>query len=112
MFNNPTRSATEHEMGCGSLQKGHILRKSLWAMIAKTDELIKNGSMPIFSILTIDPAAVVVCKELNTKCPVKAALTAMSSVSASRISPIMMILGAWRRMERSEAGKVNPTDGL
>ena len=33
---------------------------------------------------------------------------AMFAVSTSRISPIMMMFGAWRSIERSAAGKVMP----
>ncbi|KAG0505319.1 MAG: hypothetical protein Udaeo_13500 [Candidatus Udaeobacter sp.] len=32
----------------------------------------------------------------------------MLAVSRSRISPIMMMFGAWRRIERNAAGKVIP----
>src|SRR5881398_2377625 len=39
----------------------------------------------------------------NTRCPVSAALSAVSSVSMSRISPIRMTSGAWRSTWRSAA---------
>ena len=34
---------------------------------------------------------------------------AMVAVSMSRISPIMITLGAWRRIERKAAANVSPT---
>jgi hypothetical protein len=44
----------------------------------------------------------------STKWPVSAALTAISAVSKSRISPTMMTSGSWRRNERSAAAKLSP----
>ncbi|OQA30869.1 MAG: hypothetical protein BWY56_02441 [Acidobacteria bacterium ADurb.Bin340] len=44
----------------------------------------------------------------STRCPVMAARTAMEAVSPSRISPMRMMSGSWRRMERSPAAKVSP----
>ena len=38
----------------------------------------------------------------------KAAFTAIPAVSSSRISPTMIMLGSWRRMERSPWAKVRP----
>ena len=37
---------------------------------------------------------------------------AISAVSASRISPTMMMSGSWRRIERRPAAKVSPIFGL
>src|SRR5438034_820608 len=45
----------------------------------------------------------VVCNVENTRCPVSAAFSAVSSVSISRISPIRMTSGAWRNTCRSAA---------
>ena len=47
-----------------------------------------------------------VCSVDNTRCPVSAAVSAMSIVSRSRISPTRMTLGAWRRAPRSAAANV------
>src|SRR3569833_3014372 len=44
----------------------------------------------------------------STKCPVCAALIAISAVSRSRISPTMITSGSWRRNDRSAAAKVMP----
>ena len=44
----------------------------------------------------------------NTKCPVKAALIAISTVSRSRISHSMIISGSWRRKARKPEAKVKP----
>ena len=51
---------------------------------------------------------VVSVQGVKTRWPVRLALVAMVAVSRSRISPIMMMFGAWRRMERSAAGNVMP----
>src|SRR5207342_1851889 len=53
------------------------------------------------------PAASFVCSVENTKWPVSAACTAISAVSASRISPTMITSGSWRTIERSPLAKVN-----
>ena len=47
--------------------------------------------------------ASVVCSVEKTRCPVSAALSAVSSVSMSRISPIRMTSGSWRSTWRSAA---------
>ena len=52
--------------------------------------------------------ASLVCSVDSTRWPVSAALTAISAVSKSRISPTRMMLGSWRRNERSAAAKFNP----
>ena len=44
--------------------------------------------------------------EENTAWPVSAAFSAVSTVSASRISPTMITSGSWRRAARSAAGKL------
>jgi len=45
---------------------------------------------------------------VKTRWPVSADWMAMSAVSASRISPTMILSGSWRRMERSPRAKVSP----
>ena len=53
--------------------------------------------MPMFiSRLTVLGASLV-CSVESTRWPVSAALTAISAVSKSRISPTRMMLGSWRR---------------
>ena len=47
------------------------------------------------------PAQSFVCSVLSTKCPVSAACTAICAVGTSRISPIMMMSGSCRRIDRS-----------
>ena len=42
----------------------------------------------------------------------EAALIAIDAVSKSRISPIMMMFGAWRSIERNAAGNVMPMSAL
>ena len=60
-----------------------------------------NGCTPMSMSRVITPAAEFVWSELNTRCPVSAALMAMSAESKSRISPIMITSGSLRRMVRS-----------
>src|SRR6266704_3340671 len=60
---------------------------------------MRKGAMPISSIRAIAPGASLQCIVLRTWWPVKAASTAISAVSVSRISPIMMMSGSWRRIE-------------
>jgi hypothetical protein len=51
-------------------------------------------------------AASMVCSVESTRCPVSAASMAISIVSTSRISPMRMTFGAWRRAARSASEKV------
>ena len=53
-----------------------------------------------------------VCRVESTRCPVCAALIAISAVSRSRISPTMMTSGSWRRNARSAEANVRPTFGI
>src|SRR5574340_1139127 len=48
------------------------------------------------------------CTVVNTRCPVSADCTAICAVSASRISPTMILSGSWRRIERKPRAKVRP----
>ncbi len=68
--------------------------------------------MPMSTRRAIAEGASLVCSVLKTRWPVRLALVAMLAVSKSRISPIMMMFGAWRSMERSAAGKVMPMSAL
>ena len=52
--------------------------------------------------------ASLVCSVDSTRWPVSAALTAISAVSKSRISPTRMMLGSWRRKARSAEAKLSP----
>ena len=45
----------------------------------------------------MDCDALVVCSVDRTRCPVSAALIAAEKLMSSRISPIMMMSGSWRR---------------
>ncbi len=77
-------------------------------MIARTEEATRKGCIPMSMRRATAEGASFVCRVLKTRWPVRLALVAMEAVSRSRISPIMMMFGAWRRMERSAAGKVMP----
>ena len=64
--------------------------------------------MPMFIRRLIVLGASLVCSVESTMWPVSAALTAISAVSKSRISPTRMMFGSWRRKERSAAAKLRP----
>ncbi len=53
--------------------------------------------------------ASLVCSVENTRWPVSDAWIAISAVSRSRISPIRITLGSWRRIERRPFANVRPT---
>src|SRR5262245_63885491 len=61
--------------------------------------------MPMFINRLIVLGASLVCSVDSTRCPVSAALTAISAVSKSRISPTRMMLGSCRRNDRRAAAK-------
>ena len=48
----------------------------------------------------------------NTKCPVILARTAIRAVSLSLISPIIMIFGSCRKMERRALANVKPISDI
>ena len=58
----------------------------------------RNGASEAWFVWSVD----------STRCPVSAAWTAISAVSRSRISPIMMISGSYRTMDRRPLPKVRP----
>ena len=64
--------------------------------------------MPMFiSRLTVLGASLV-CSVESTRWPVSAALTAISAVSKSRISPTRMMFGSCRRKRAKRRGEVQP----
>ena len=58
--------------------------------------------------LVTEVAESFVCRVEKTRCPVRAACTAFSAVSSSRISPTMMMSGSCRRIVRNAAPNVMP----
>ena len=68
----------------------------------------RNGSIPMFINRLMVDGASLVCSVESTRWPVSAALTAISAVSKSRISPTRMMFGSCRRKERSAAAKFRP----
>ena len=64
--------------------------------------------MPMFISRLMVLGASLVCSVESTRWPVSAALTAISAVSKSRISPTRMMFGSCRRKERSAAAKFSP----
>ena len=77
-------------------------------MIARTADATRNGCMPRSTRRATADGASFVCNVLNTRWPVRLAFVAIEAVSRSRISPIMMMFGACRRIDRSAAGNVIP----
>ena len=57
-------------------------------------------------------AASLVCRVLNTRCPVMAARMAITAVSRSRISPTMRMSGSCRSSALSAVAKPRPTESL
>ena len=92
----------------GCLHLLHSRRTSRCAMIARTDDATRNGCTPMSIKRATAEGASLVCSVLKTRWPVRLAFVAMLAVSRSRISPIMMMFGAWRSMERNAAGNVMP----
>ena len=69
---------------------------------------MRKGAMPMSSSRAMAPGASLQCMVLKTWWPVSAASMAISAVSVSRISPIMMISGSWRKIERNALANVSP----
>ena len=78
------------------------------AQIRLTEVATRNGSIPMFIKRLIVEGASFVCRVESTRWPVRAALTPISAVSKSRISPTRMMLGSWRRKARKGGGEVQP----
>ena len=64
--------------------------------------------MPMFSRRDTVDGASLVCSVESTRWPVSAALTAISAVSKSRISPTMMMFGSCRKNARRAVAKLRP----
>ena len=62
--------------------------------------------MPMFIRRLTVLGASLVCSVESTRWPVSAALTAISAVSKSRISPTRMMFGSWRRNDAQRGGEV------
>ncbi len=99
-------------IGFGSLQFTQMRRTRRCAQMRWTELATRNGSMPMFIKRLIVLGASLVCSVESTRWPVSAALTAISAVSKSRISPTRMMFGSWRRNERSAAAKFSPMFSL
>ena len=88
-------------MSTGCLH-GASRRARRWAVIMITDEaMMLNGATPMFFRRVERGRASLVCRVDSTRWPVWAALTEISAVSRSRISPTMITSGSWRRKARS-----------
>ena len=92
----------------GCLHFGQSLLTRRWATTARTELDTRKGFTPISTSRAIALGASFVWRVERTRWPVSEALTAMLAVSLSRISPIIIMFGAWRRIERSATGNVMP----
>ena len=68
--------------------------------------------MPMFMSRLIVEGASFVWSVERTRWPVSEALTAISAVSKSRISPTRMMFGSCRRKERRAAAKFRPIESF
>ena len=73
-----------------------------------TADAVRNGSMPISVRRVIADGASFVCSVERTRWPVSADSTAIRAVSASRISPTMMMSGSARSIDRRPWAKPRP----
>jgi hypothetical protein len=83
-------------------------RTRRWAQMQLTEVATRKGSIPMFMRRLMVDGASFVCSVERTRWPVSAALTAISAVSKSRISPTRMMFGSCRRKDRSAAAKLRP----
>ena len=67
---------------------------------------MRYDSIPISSRRATELAVLLVCSVLTTRWPVIDALTAISAVSPSRISPIIMISGSCRKIDLNAVANV------
>src|SRR5690606_27402901 len=77
-----------------SLQLEHNFLTKRWAILQLSVLAIKNDGTPMSINLDTVAHAELVCMVDKTKCPVKAALTAMLAVATSRISPTIIMSGS------------------
>ncbi|KAG0922579.1 hypothetical protein G6F31_019866 [Rhizopus arrhizus] len=90
----------------GFLHSGHSLRTRRCASTPSNDEANRKGSTPISVKRVTADTASLVCSVASTRWPVSEACTAICAVSRSRISPIMITSGSWRRMARRASAKL------
>ena len=90
----------------------HSVRASRCATTQSTALETRNGSIPISVRRVTALGASFVWSVESTRWPVSAASMAICAVSASRISPTMMMSGSARIMERRPLAKVRPAFGL
>ena len=96
----------------GLRQCTHSVRTSRWATTQSSAEADRKGSMPISVSRVMADGASLVCSVESTRWPVRADSMAIRAVSASRISPTMMMSGSARSIERRPRAKVSPPFGF
>ena len=67
-----------------------------------------KGSTPMSTSRVMAETALLVCRVVSTRWPVREARTASPAVSLSRISPSSTTSGSWRSTARSPRLKVSP----
>ena len=92
----------------GTLQLLQSRRAKRCAVMSDTADAILNGATPMLSKRVRVEGASLVCSVESTIWPVDAALIAISAVSRSRISPIIMMSGSCRKNDFNAAAKVKP----
>ena len=85
-----------------------ILRTNRWARAPTTPVAARKGSTPRSRRRTTEDAASLLWMEARTRCPVRAAFTAVLAVSSSLISPTRIMSGSKRMIDRSPVGKSMP----
>lgn len=91
-----------------SIRVSHVwsLRTSLCPIIILSAGASMYGLIPKFKSLVIASVEVLVWTVASTRCPVNAALKAISAVSALRISQTIIISGSWRNTDLSHSSNV------
>jgi hypothetical protein len=110
IFANVDAQISDIDIFCLHLLQSLLI--SLCAIIAFTDAGIKNGCTSILIILVIVSAAEFVWIVDNTKCHVKDASIAISTVSLSLISPTMIISGSCLNAVLSQYANVYHISGF
>ena len=93
------------------MQSSQLSRTSRCEITSLSVAAIRYGSMPISRRRLNAEVASLVWRVLSTRWPVREARMAIWAVSRSRISPIRMMSGSWRRIERRAWAKSRPIPG-
>ena len=98
----------EHSPHPSPPQKLHFFPTSLWAITPTSESSMRYLGIPMSVSLIIVETASFVCIVDITRCPVNAALTAISAVISSLISETTIISGSFLKVLFRTSGKVTP----